>query len=590
MQRMDTPKRSKREKLKILLSPIRYAKKRYWIFLFTEIYDGFQSIFIVQIGVRIIWAIERWDIPSIKYYVGMFVCLSILKYFLRRVSEMSWEASSRSINLGLQKKYLWKYIHLDNTWVESFWTGKMNNIIFEGIWNWTDLASITVISILVEFMAIIYAFVLVASKTPNKLYFLVFFGLFLMNAVFIFIGLNVLTRTRKKAKEIYIETSRKQVKILMSKFEILQNNKFESEIKPIEDMTHQLIRLWQRGNTKKTCWQLWSSFILDGIQISIYLIIGIGVVAWNYTFAYLMLLIQLLGILSKYTWNIRTYFKEYYKGIIHVDKLLETFDAIPIHREKTDAKIFIPKSESIEIKNVSFGYNPKTKIFSKFSLRIAWWKKTAFVWPSGWGKTTLIKLIAWYIRPNLWSIIIDWQVLGDVSFKSYYQRIGYLNQDPSVFDGTIYENLIHAIDKEEIKKRWFTAKLKKTIIDAKCEFIYTFKDGVYTEIGERWIRLSWGQKQRLAIAKIMLKDPNIVLLDEPTSALDSFNEELISQALNNLFKWRTVITVAHRLQTVKSADIIYYIAWGKIIESWTHVQLSKTKGEYAKMLELQTAF
>lgn len=587
---MIPPKRTKREKLKILLSPIRYAKKWYWVWLFTWIYDWFQSVFTVQIGARIIWAIEKWNIPSIKYYVGLLAITFILTYILRWVSEMSSEPVWKLIHLWLQKKYLGKYIHLDNTWIESFWTGKMNNIIFEGIGNWAMILKEPVVDICIEFIAIIYAFVLVANKAPNIWYFLGFLWLFLLNALFMFIGLGVLNSTRRKSKEIAVEMSRKQIKILMSKFEILQNNKLNEEMVPIEQYTQQIIKLWQRGNTRKTLRQLWWNGILDGMQITIYLIIGIGVVNWNYTFAYLMLLIQLLGILSKYTWNIRSYFKEYYKAMIHVDKLLETFDIIPIHREKPDAKTFIPKSESIEIKKVSFSYAPKAKIFSNFSLRIAWWKKTALVWPSGWWKTTLIKLIAWYVRPNLWTIVVDWQILEDLSFKSYYQNIGYLNQDPSVFDGTIYENLIHAIDKEEIKKRWFATKLKKTIIDARCEFVYAFKDGIYTEIWERWIRLSGGQKQRLAIAKIMLKNPNIVLLDEPTSALDSFNEDQIAQALNNLFKWKTVITVAHRLQTVKSADMIHYIAWGKIIESWTHAQLSKSKGEYAKMLELQTAF
>jgi len=132
--------------------------------------------------------------------------------------------------------------------------------------------------------------------------------------------------------------------------------------------------------------------------------------------------------------------------------------------------------------------------------------------------------------------------------------------------------------------------LEKIIKAAKCEFIYDFTDWLQTEIWERWIRLSGGQKQRLAIAKIMLKNPNIILLDEPTSALDSFNEEEISQALNNLFKWKTVIVVAHRLQTVKSADRILLFENWKVVEDWTHQSLIKKNWKYKKMLDLQTGF
>ena len=276
--------------------------------------------------------------------------------------------------------------------------------------------------------------------------------------------------------------------------------------------------------------------------------------------------------------------------MVHVDKLLETFDSIPTHKENPDAKIFISKSESIELKKITFAYSPKSKIFTNFSLRLAWGKKTAFVGPSGGGKTTLIKLIAGYIRPNSWDVVVDWQKLGDVSFKSYYKKIWYLTQEPSVFDGTIYENLVHAIDDESISKKWFKAQLKKTVSLAKCDFIRKFKNGIETEIGERWIRLSWWQKQRLAIAKIMLKDPEIVLLDEPTSALDSISEQAIAEALRNLFMWRTVIVVAHRLQTVKEADDIIVIKEGKILERWTHQQLIKLNGEYKQMLDLQTSF
>ena len=131
---------------------------------------------------------------------------------------------------------------------------------------------------------------------------------------------------------------------------------------------------------------------------------------------------------------------------------------------------------------------------------------------------------------------------------------------------------------------------------SKCEFIYEFKDGLQTEIGEKWIRLSWWQRQRLAIAKIMLKNPSIILLDEPTSALDSYNEEQITQALNNLFQGKTVIIIAHRLQTVKNADEILYIAKDEeanssvVIERGTHQQLLELKWEYHTMVELQSWF
>lgn len=133
-------------------------------------------------------------------------------------------------------------------------------------------------------------------------------------------------------------------------------------------------------------------------------------------------------------------------------------------------------------------------------------------------------------------------------------------------------------------------KIDKAIKLAKCDFVYDFPHWIDTEIGERWIRLSGGQRQRLAIAKVFLKNPSIILLDEPTSALDSFSEEAITQAMHTLFEWRTVIIIAHRLQTVKEADTIFVFDEWTIVEEWTHDSLVQQWWAYAKMLELQSGF
>jgi len=169
--------------------------------------------------------------------------------------------------------------------------------------------------------------------------------------------------------------------------------------------------------------------------------------------------------------------------------------------------------------------------------------------------------------------------------KSYYQYIWYLSQEQSVFDGMIIENLLYALDYIPDDK-----KIEEVIKLSKCEFIFNLKDWLKTEIWERWVKLSGWQKQRLAIAKVMLKNPQIILLDEPTSALDSFNEEEVSIAFKNLFENKTVIVVAHRLQTVKNSDIIFFIENWKIIEEWNHNELLKLKWNYYKMIELQSWF
>lgn len=279
--------------------------------------------------------------------------------------------------------------------------------------------------------------------------------------------------------------------------------------------------------------------------------------------------------------------------MIHIEKLRETFDKMPPLVGYETWASFILKQWTIELRDVSFGYNNQaaenekhSAVFTHFSLTIPAKQKIAFVWPSWGGKTTLVKLIAGYLRPTAGTILIDGQDLTTVSLKSYYPHIGYLTQDSSVFDGTIRENLEYGV--------WWPNEAKQSIETvltlSKCERVYDLPNGLDTEIGERGILLSGWQRQRLAIAKLMLKNPSIIILDEPTSALDSENEEAVTESLNALFAWRTVIIIAHRLQTVKNADAIVLINNGQIIEQWTHTSLMTQQGKYFKMVELQSGF
>ena len=262
-------------------------------------------------------------------------------------------------------------------------------------------------------------------------------------------------------------------------------------------------------------------------------------------------------------------------------------------------KDFEYKNWDIELKNINFWYVKNSGIFEDFSLKIEGWKVLALVWNSWSWKTTLVKLISWYIRVNSWKIKVDDQELDKINLKSFYKNIWYLTQEPSVFDWSIIENLMYGVakipgqtapTKNSRGEHCVHPELDKIIKQAKCEFIYDLEKWLETQIGEKWIRLSWWERQRLAIAKIFLKDPQIIILDEPTSALDSFSEEKITKSLNNLFVWRTVIVIAHRLQTVKHAKKIIVLEKWKIVEMWNHKELVKIKGIYKKMLDLQSGF
>ncbi len=377
----------------------------------------------------------------------------------------------------------------------------------------------------------------------------------------------------------------------MSKFEIMQQHKTNKEVQKLDKNRNTYYTITKKRSLYVEGNYLIPNLLVFLLYLCLFYIVGYGIFDTTYTFSDFVFFASTLSLLD---WTLEvssTAIKDFFQDYSQIEQLWETFDRIPKNLY-TEGKDFTYIQWDIIVQKVNFWYGDNS-VFNNFSLELKWWTKTAFVGESGWGKTTLIKLLAGYLRPDSGEIIIDGQKLSEVKLTEYYRHIWYLTQEPSVFDGTVWENLTYALDDEKME-RWKEDKREKDIHRiitlAKCEFIYEFEHWLQTEIGERWVRLSGGQKQRLAIAKIMLKNPNIILLDEPTSALDSFNEELVTEALHNLFKWRTVIVVAHRLQTVKNADRILYIEWGQVIEDGTHTSLIKKNGNYKKMLDLQSGF
>jgi len=570
--------------LKAIFEPIKYSKKNFSLYSLLEVFDWFQSVFVVVIISYVITALETKNLEDLYFWTWIFIFIWVVKLFSSLFTDSLYSSTFNDIEFWLSKKYLNDYIKLDNTKIEEYGTWKMNNIIF----SWINSISESIrlwVAIFVELIAIIYIFVIILTKVPIFYYFLGFIFTFFIVIYLFWKWLAKIWEIRKVSKELDIEMDHKKIKILMSKFEILQNNKIDYEINEIKTIYSKYKKLWWYGNLKKNIWQTGSEIILQWFHIVIFLIIWVWIINWNYDIATFALLIWLLKILSQYAWQIRWYMRDILSNFINIEKLIDTFENIPKQKDDSRLPDFEFKNWDIVFKNISFWYNNENIVLDNFSLELKWWKKYAFVWKSWGWKSTIIKLLAWYILPNNWNIIIDWQKLSKINLRSYYQYIWYLSQEPSVFDGTIIENLFYALDYIPDNN-----KVEEVIKLSKCEFIFDLKDWLKTEIWERGIKLSWWQKQRLAIAKVMLKNPQIILLDEPTSALDSFNEEEVSMAFKNLFESKTVIVVAHRLQTVKNSDKIFFIENWKIIEEWNHNELLKMKWNYYKMIELQSWF
>lgn len=472
----------------------------------------------------------------------------------------------------------------DNNEIEKIWTWRIISIIQKWIWSWMELLfdiswdwAIRVFTTLVIFFTI--------WKT-NIYVMLIWIWVLFLCIIWAIIFYPKAIKWRKKWKAVDTEVDRITVLHIMNKFEIFQNNKQEEETNKIFVENDK----WFKYKIREKIWQWlsydWVEYIIGIVLLFTAFYFSHLIFEWKATLWDFVLFTGFATLLWNQIKTLTQLSKNFSDNYIHIEKMEELLEKIKEKEDEKDGKKenFIYKKWDIEIKNIDFSYD-NFKIFEKFSLKISWWFKTAIVWESGSWKSTLIKLLAWYMQVDKWEITIDSHKLSKIKISDYYKHIWYLTQDASVFDGTILENLSYSL-----KAKPSDEEINKCIKLSKCEFIYEFQKWLETEIGERWIRLSWWQRQRLAIAKVMLKDPNIIFLDEPTSALDSFNEELVSKAMNNLFKWRTVIIIAHRLQTVKNADDILLIEEGKIIERGDHKELVKLKWKYKKMLDLQSWF
>ncbi|CAK9150287.1 unnamed protein product [Ilex paraguariensis] len=240
----------------------------------------------------------------------------------------------------------------------------------------------------------------------------------------------------------------------------------------------------------------------------------------------------------------------------------------------------------VELKNVFFAYpsRPDQLIFKGLSLKIAAGTTVALVGPSGSGKSTIIGLIERFYDPIRGSIYIDERDVKDYKLRSLRSHIALVSQEPTLFAGTINENI--AYGKEDAKD----SEIRKAARLANAhEFISGMKDGYKTYCGERGSQLSGGQKQRIALARAILKNPSILLLDEATSALDGVSESLVQEALEKMMVGRTCIVVAHRLSTIQKSDSIAVIKEGKVVEQGSHSELLSLGrgGAYHSLVKLQ---
>jgi len=267
------------------------------------------------------------------------------------------------------------------------------------------------------------------------------------------------------------------------------------------------------------------------------------------------------------------------------ERIFEILDIEPDIKNRIDARPIPSIKGDVSFKAVTFSYDEKVNVLNNVSFDVKEGTTVALVGSTGAGKTTIVNLISRFYEVTKGEVLIDGYNLNDVTLESLRGQIGLMPQDTFLFSTTIRENIrygkLEATDEEvEIAAKAVSAH----------EFIMKFEKGYDTEVTERGMRLSAGQRQLIAFARTMLSDPRILILDEATASIDTHTEKLVQEGIAKLLKGRTSFVIAHRLSTIRNADIIMVVEDGGILESGSHEELIQKRGQYYNLYTSQFRF
>lgn len=351
------------------------------------------------------------------------------------------------------------------------------------------------------------------------------------------------------------------------------NKKFDTEIK----VTKEGIKNIVDGKTKiKLVHEIFFSVFALIVNILKVVVLGYAVLKSDLSVGAVVTVISLLGKAYEPIAIFNVEYVDYKLNKVTVNKYIELLD-IKDDESLESGRILKNIEGNIEFKNVSYSYNGEKNIIDNLSFKIDADSSVALVGESGSGKSTIIKLIMGLLKYNSGNILIDDKELSKLNLNSFYDNVTYVSQEAPIFDGTLRENLIFdkKITDDEIIK----------ILNLVCldKFYEKLENGLDTELGEKGVRMSGGERQRVALARLFFDESKIIILDEATSAMDNITEKQVMENIVEKLDNKTLIIIAHRLETIKDVDRIYVLSDGLIKEQGKYEELLDKNGYFTKL-------
>jgi ATP-binding cassette subfamily B protein len=510
-------------------------------------------------------------------YGGLRLSTSLFTELRELVFAKATEGTARSISLSVFRHLhaLSLRFHLERQ------TGGMTRDIERGTRAVHSLISYSLYSIVPTLIEVVLVLTLLGVK------FDAWFAWITLAALVVYISFTILvtnwrTQFRKQVNELDSTSHSRAIDSLLNYETVKYFNNEDFESKRYDESLERLRRAQLKAQTTLSLLNTGQQLIIAAGLVAMLWRATQGVVAGHMTLGDLVMvnafMIQLYIPLN----FLGVIYREIKQALTDLDKM---FGLLEREREVADAPGAQPlqvHAGHVKFEHVSFAYEPARPILHDLSFEIPAGKTVAVVGPSGSGKSTLARLLYRFYDVNGGAISIDGQDIRQVTQGSVRQAIGIVPQDTVLFNDTVAYNIAYGrpgASREEVEAAARAARIH--------DFIVSTPKGYETAVGERGLKLSGGEKQRVAIARTLLKNPPIMIFDEATSALDSANERAIQAELQGVARNKTALVIAHRLSTVVDAHQILVMEQGRILERGTHAQLLAKEGRYAEMWRLQ---